>query len=71
MAEVRRFFNVLILRYHYTCKYLSERVAIIENPQFEAAVVMSLRPYEDMKLTEKIHLGRFRTQSIHFTCKSD
>ena len=45
------------------CKYLSERAEIVDNPQFEAAIVKSFTVfYEDLKLAEKVHLGRFRTQ---------
>ena len=63
MAEVRRLFDALILRFHSMCKYLSERADVVENRQFEAAVVRSFTtPYEDVKLTEKVHLGRFSTQ---------
>ena len=40
-----------------------ERADIVENRQFESGVVKSFTtPYEDMKSTEKFHLGRFRTQ---------
>ena len=63
MAEVGRLFDALFLRFHSMCKYLSERAAIVENPQFEAAVAKSFTtPYEDLKLIEKVHLGRFRKQ---------
>ena len=35
----------------------------MDNPQFEAAIVKSFTvPYDDLKLAEKVHLGRFRTQ---------
>ena len=62
MTEVP-LFDAHTLRFHSISKYLSERADIIENPQFEAAVVKSFTtPYEDMKLTKKVHLGRFRTQ---------
>ena len=45
------------------CKYLSERAEIVDMPQFEAAIVKSFTvPYEDLKLAEKVHLGRFRAQ---------
>ena len=63
LAEVRRLFDALILRFYSMCKYLSERAEIVDNPQFEAAIVKSFTvPYEDLKLAEKVHLGRFRTQ---------
>ena len=62
LADVQ-LFDALILRFHSICKYLSDRADLVDNPQFEAAVVKSFTtPYEDMKLSEKVHLGRFRTQ---------
>ena len=52
LAEVRRLFDALILRFYSMCKYLSEQAEIVDNPQFEAAIVKSFTvPYEDLKLT--------------------
>ena len=63
LAGVRRLFDALILRFLSICEYLSELAEIVDNPQFEAAIVESFTvPYEDLKLAEKVHLGRFRTQ---------
>ena len=63
IAEVRRLFDASILRFYYMCMYLSERAEIVDNPQFEVTIVKSFTlPYEDLKLAEKVHLGRFRTQ---------
>ena len=63
IAEVRRLFDALILRFYSMCKYLSERAEIVDNPQFDAAIVESFTvPHEDLKLAEKVHRGRFRTQ---------
>ena len=62
-AEVRRKFDALILRFYSMCKYLSERAEIVDYPQLEAAIVKLFTvPYEDLKLAEKVHLGRFSTQ---------
>ena len=60
---MRRLFDALILRFYFMCKYLSERAEIVDNPQFEAAIVKFFTvPYEDLKVAEKVHLGRLRTQ---------
>ena len=61
--EMSRLFDALILRFYSMCKYLSGRAEIVDNPQFEAAIVESFTvPYEDLKLVEKVHLGCFRAQ---------
>ena len=41
LAEVRRLFDALILRFSSMCKYLSERADIVGNPQCEGPVVKS------------------------------
>ena len=41
MAEVRRLFDALILRFYFMCKYLSECPDNAENPQVQAAIVKS------------------------------
>ena len=62
LADVQ-FFDALIHRFHSMCKYLCDLADLVDNPQFEAAVVKLFTTlYEDMKLSEKVHLGRFRTQ---------
>ena len=53
IAEVRRLFDAFMLRFCSMCKYLSERAEIVNNPQFEAAIVKSFTvPYEDLKLAD-------------------
>ena len=41
IAEVHRLFDALILRFCSMCEYLSERAEIVNNHQFEAAIVKS------------------------------